>query len=66
MPQQITGLQMIYLIRRFFQIGDTEETSFELTALMALEYPGDANVGQFKGPWGCMMAHDRTRLSDKG
>ena len=40
-PPQITGLQMIFVLSSYYRADDMEEAAFELSALMALEYPGD-------------------------
>ena len=42
-PRQITGLQIVDLARSSYRIHDTEHTTFELSTLMSLEYPGDAH-----------------------
>ena len=47
-PKQITGLQLVYLVRRFFQINEKDRVQYELSALMNLTYPGDAKLGWFK------------------
>ena len=64
-PMQIRGRQLIYLIRQFYQIDDAQRVSFELSALMDLEYPGDSNMGPFKDQWDFMLRHCITKLSDK-
>ena len=45
--------------------NDTEETAFELSALTALEYPGDTSKGWFKSHWGHMARHLRTKLTKR-
>ena len=57
---------MIYLVREFFRVHDTQETAFELSALMSLEYTGDASKAVFKDQWDHMVRHLRTKLSDRG
>jgi len=64
-PKQISGLQIIFLVRSFYRVHDTEKVSFELSALMELEYPGDANMGWFKDRFDTMLRHCRTKLEDK-
>ena len=39
---------MLFLVRRFYQVSHMEKTAFELSALIALEYPGDAYKAVFK------------------
>jgi len=56
---------MIFLVRQFFRVHDTEKVSFELSALIALEYPGDANMGWFKDRFDLMLRHCRTKLEDR-
>ena len=43
-PVGITGLQLIYLVREFFRVHDTQETAFEFPALMSLEYTGEGHL----------------------
>ena len=63
-PQQVTGRQLLYVVRTFYQIHDKERVQFELSTLMDLEYPGDAQMGKFKDHWDHMVRHLRTKLSD--
>ena len=63
-PVQITGLQMIHVIRDFFRIGAGETVQYELGALMELSYPGDAKLGPWKDRWDKMMRHLTTKLTD--
>ena len=64
-PRQIRGRQLLLLVRQFFRIDDNERVQFELSALMDLEYPGDANMGTFKDQWDFMLRHLVTKLTDK-
>ena len=64
-PRQITGLQIIFLVKSFYRVHDTEKVSFELSALMELEYPGDGNMAVFKDKLDFTFRHLRTKLEDK-
>merc|ERR1712127_503146 len=64
-PRQITGRQILWVVRKYFQVHDNERVQFELAALMELEYPGDANLGKFKDRWDHMVRHLRTALTDR-
>ncbi len=62
-PRQIRGRQLLYTVRQFYGIRPNEHISFELSALMDLEYPGDAKLPEFKDRWDHMIRHLRTKLS---
>ena len=62
-PRQIRGRQLLYAVRQFYGIRPNEHISFELSALMDLEYPGDAKLPEFKDRWDHMIRHLRTKLS---
>ena len=47
-PRQVTGLQLLWLVKSFYQIHVNERVQFDLVAFMELEYPGDAEMGWFK------------------
>ena len=47
-PRQISGLQFVWLIKRYFMIHDTERVQYELSSLMEVEYPGDAQLDTWK------------------
>ena len=64
MPKQITGLQYLWVIKHYFRIHDDERVTYELSALMNLEYPGDAKLGTFKDHWDRMVRKCVTRLTD--
>ena len=55
---------MVYMVRDFFRVQDSEQTAFELSALMALEYTGNAQKVAFTHGWGLMLRHLRTHLAD--
>ncbi len=65
MPRQIRGLQLLFLIRAFYRVDAEEHTSFELTALMETEYPGDDKMAEFKHRWDYIVRHLRTPLSQR-
>ena len=65
MPVQITGVQLILLVRQFFRIHDGERVQYELSTLMDLAYPGDAKLGWFKDKWDYMVRNCVTPLSDR-
>ena len=53
--QQISGLQMIYLVKQFYQINERDRVTYELASLMEFAYPGDAKLGWFKDRWDKMV-----------
>ena len=63
-PTQITGRQLLFVVRKFYQIHEKERVQYELSSLMDLDYPGDAQMGPFKDRWDHMVRHLRTKLSD--
>ena len=65
-PRQITGRQLVWTIRHFFRIDDDNaKTSFELTTLLAITWPGDAKMGQFKARWDHIVRNLRSPLSKR-
>ena len=55
MPQQIKGVQYLWLIKHYFRIHDDDKGTYEFSAIMALEYSGDAKLGSWKDHWGMMV-----------
>lgn len=52
-PIQITGLQMLFLVKHFYQINEKDHVVFELSALIKFAYQGDAKIPWWKeGPLG--------------
>ena len=44
-PRQITGRQLTWVVRRFFNVTDgNRKASFELSTLLAIVWPGDAKM----------------------
>ena len=64
-PRQITGIQLMFLVKQFYRIDANKQVQFELSALMDLAYPGDAQLGPFKDKWDYMIRHCVTQLSDR-
>ena len=64
-PCQISGLQLLWLVKRFYEVHDNERITFELSSLMLLEYPGDAKLPEFKEGWDNMVRHLRTPLDKR-
>ena len=64
-PQQITGLQMVFLVKQFYQINEKDRVVFELSALIKFEYQGDAKLPWWKDHWDKMVRHCVTNLEDK-
>ena len=56
---------MVWLIKRFYSIHDTERVSYELSSLMNLVYPGDAQLSWFKGHLDHMLLNLVTDLKDR-
>ena len=65
MPTQISGRQLLWIVRHYFQIHEKERVQYELSALIQLEYPGDSQMGPFKDRLDHMFRHCRTNLSDR-
>ena len=65
MPKQITGLQYLWVIKHYFRIHDDERVTYELSALMNLEYAGDAKLGSWKNQWDRMVRKCVTKLTDR-
>ena len=65
-PSQISGRQLMFTVRRFYQVDEDEHgsASFELGTLLAVAWPGDRNLGQFKIKWDHIVRHLRTPLGD--
>ena len=63
-PRQVRGRQLLWLVRNFYRIQDDVHTSFELSALMDIEYAGDAKLAEFKSRWDFVVRHLRTRLKE--
>ena len=51
------------LVKRFYRVYDNERITYELPSLMQLEYPGDAELPEFKKGKGRMVRHLRTPLA---
>ena len=64
-PLQIAGLQLVWLVRHYYRIQDTDTVQYELSALMGLEYPGDKGMDRWKDHWDKMLRHCKTKLSEK-
>ena len=64
-PRQITGRQLASVIRTYFRVDDAQVTTFELTALLNITYPGDARLGQFKDKWDHVVRNLRSPISDR-
>ena len=64
-PQQITGLQLVWLTRHYYRIQDTDTVHYELSARMGLEYSGDKNIGRWKDHWDSILRHCKTKLSER-
>ena len=64
-PRQISGLQFVWLVKRFFMIHDTERVQYELSPLMDLTYPGDGKLDSWKNNVDHMLRNMRTPIDDK-
>ena len=62
LPRQISGLQVLYTLWRFFEVRKGDRTTFEISALISLEYWGDSRRPEWKGRWGYMVANLRRSL----
>ena len=47
-PELIYRLQLVWVIKHSYMIHYTERVQYELSSLMGLTYPGDANLAWFK------------------
>ena len=65
-PRQITGRQLILVVRRFFQVDDgNRKASFELSTLLAIAWAGDKMLGQFKDRWDHIVRHLRSPIGEQ-
>ena len=55
---------MLYTIWRFYEVRRGDRTTFEISALIGLEYWGDAKLPEWKARWDYMVANLRTPLGD--
>ena len=56
---------MVFLVKQFYQIHEKYRVTYELSALMEFDYPGDAKLAWWKDHWDKMVRHCVTRLSDR-
>ena len=63
-PRQITGMQLVWLIHRFFKIHESSQVSYDLCVLTDLTYPGDAKLPEWKDQLDGIIRHLKTKLSD--
>ena len=64
-PEQISGPQLIWLIKHYYMIHDTERVQYELSSLMDLTYPGDAQLSWWKDHVDHMLRNLVTPLADR-
>ena len=65
-PVQISGRQLMWVVRRFFRVDDgSTKTTFELSTLMAISWPGDAKISYFKDRWDHIVRNLRSPISDR-
>ena len=65
MPVIVGGMQLVYLVKAHFKIHDSERVQFDIIALIALEYPGDAKLASFKDHWDKMVLNLVTPLGER-
>ena len=65
LPKMLSGLQYVWLIKRFFRIHETKRVQYELSALTGLEYPGDAQLSTWKNNLDHLLLNLVTKLEDK-
>ena len=56
-PRQITGMQLVWLIHRFYRIHESSQVSYDLCVLQDLTYPGDAKLASWKDQLDGIIRH---------
>jgi len=64
-PRQISGLQLLYVSRRFFEVRRGDRTMFGISALISLECWGDSRLPGRKTMWDYMVASLRRPLDEQ-
>ena len=65
-PKQITGRQLVWVVRQFFNVDDgNRKASFELSTLLAISWPGDAKLAQFKDRWDHIVRNLRSPIGKR-
>ena len=64
-PRPIKGMQLLYSVWEFFQIGVGERMQGELHSLIDLKYAGDDKAESWKNTWDYMLRHRKQNLDEE-
>ena len=62
--RQIKGMQILHIVKSFYEVQHNKHATFELRAIMDLGYAGDSKLAHWKFKWDDMVGTQRNPLND--